>query len=285
VRVGSLFGSKKLFFLHLQFFKKMIKKLRILLFFTCFGQVLAAQSPTDRSQIEAVIQSYFDGWFTGDTTKVGYAMHASCRLKLYRDSFIEVTRTDYLSRFKPSTRPAQSDARILSIQITDNIASAKCEIETARFLFTDYFNLLRIGDRWYIVDKVSTRLDKTTLPPDPEKASLDSIERTSRALAQAQLDAYNTRDIEGFLRPYGDSVKVHGFPNKLYYRGIGQMRSEYQQMFDQTPNLHCDLLGRIVRGNYVIDHEQVTTAKDRPPFRAVAIYRVLNGKIVEVWFL
>lgn len=32
--------------------------------------------------------------------------------------------------------------------------------ETAERLFTDYFNLLKEGDRWYITDKVSTNIAK-----------------------------------------------------------------------------------------------------------------------------
>ena len=43
---------------------------------------------------------------------------------------------------------------------TENIASAKCELETGKALFTDYFNLVKTNDGWFIVDKVSTRVDK-----------------------------------------------------------------------------------------------------------------------------
>ncbi len=246
-------------------------------------QCLSAQNTTDRTQIETVIQSYFDGWFTGDTTKVGSAMHASCRLKFYRDSFTEMSRATYLGRFKPTTRQPNTDARIVHLDITDNIASAKCEIETPKFIFTDYFNLLRVQDRWYIIDKVSTRIEKK--PLEPTEARRDSMERVARALAQAQLDAYNARDIEAFVKPYADSVKVHGFPNQVYYQGVAKMHADYKDMFEKTPNLHCELLGRIAIGNYIIDRERVTFAKDRPALHAVAIYRVVGGKIAEVWFL
>jgi metallo-beta-lactamase class B len=115
----------------------------------------------ERKQLETTIQYYFDGWLTGDTTLVGKAMHSSCKLKLYRDGkFTEINRTDYLSRFKPSPRNPESAGRIKMIDITGNIATAKCELETPKALFTDYFNLIKVGDAWYIVDKVSTREDK-----------------------------------------------------------------------------------------------------------------------------
>jgi hypothetical protein len=80
-------------------------------------------------------------------------------------------------------------------------------------------------------------------------------------------------------------VKVHVFPNHLDYQGTDKMRPGYQEMFEYNTNLHCELLGRIVLGNYVIDRERVTFSKDRPAFHAVAIYKIENGKIAEVWFL
>jgi hypothetical protein len=98
---------------------------------------------------------------TGDTTKVGKAMHSTCRLKVYRDGvFRNVDRTQYLSGFKPHPKEDGTFGRIKSIDFTGNIASAKCEIETPKALFTDYFNLIKINDWWFIVDKISTRVDK-----------------------------------------------------------------------------------------------------------------------------
>lgn len=121
------------------------------------------QAQTDeKTQIETLIKDfYFEGWMTGDTAKVGKAMHASCKLKYYRDNtFTEVSRADYLSRFKPRAKEAGTEGRIISLDITGNIASAKCELETPKAVFTDYFNLIRTSEGWYIVDKVSTRKDK-----------------------------------------------------------------------------------------------------------------------------
>ncbi len=116
----------------------------------------------DEVAIEKVIQNYFDGWLTGDTTLVGSAMHKSCHLKFVRDGQIDIrNRTQYLSGFRPRPRLANAEGRILSIDITRTAAEAKIELETENRLFTDYFNLLKEGDRWYITDKVSTNISKT----------------------------------------------------------------------------------------------------------------------------
>jgi aldose sugar dehydrogenase len=120
--------------------------------------VLSQNNPTERQLIEQTIQLYFDGWATGDTTKVGKAMHASCHLKNFRDGkFVEFSRSQYLSLFKPHERPANLSTRIVTIDITNNMGSAKVEISTARDLFTDYFNLMKTTEGWFIADKVSTR--------------------------------------------------------------------------------------------------------------------------------
>lgn len=104
-------------------------------------------------------------------------------------------------------------------------------------------------------------------------------------LAQEQLDAYNNRDIEAFLKPYSDSVTVYMYPNRLLYTGKATMRSEYATMFKNTPDLHCTLKNRIVVGNTVIDEESVIFNKNKPPFHAAAIYTIAEGRIVSVQFI
>jgi aldose sugar dehydrogenase len=122
--------------------------------FTAFSQ----NAPTERELIEKTIQNYFDGWATGDSTKLGQAMHASCHLKNYNDGkFTEFTRARYLSLFKLHERSINLITRIVSVDITNNMGSAKVEISTEKDLYTDYFNLMKTNEGWFIADKVSTR--------------------------------------------------------------------------------------------------------------------------------
>lgn len=108
-------------------------------------------------------------------------------------------------------------------------------------------------------------------------------ETSVRELAQEQLEAYNKRDIEAFLKPYATNVKVYTFPNELNYEGIDEMRKRYTAMFEKTKDLHCKIISRIVKENVVIDEELVTANGNT--FRAVAIYEIEDGKIVTVRFL
>jgi imidazolonepropionase-like amidohydrolase len=111
----------------------------------------------------------------------------------------------------------------------------------------------------------------------------DLLEITPEILAQQQLNAYNQRNIEAFLEPYADDVKVYTFPDQLIYEGKDRMRQGYSSMFENTPNLHCELVNRIVKGNVVIDEESVQFGDQI--IKAVAIYRIKNNKISEVYFV
>jgi aldose sugar dehydrogenase len=118
----------------------------------------AKAQQTEFQQIEKTIGWYFEGWGIGDTTLVGKAMHSTCHLKFYRDGkFTDISRNDYLARFKPQKKPDSLIIRIVSLDITENTAAAKTEIVLPKFIFTDYFNLIKTNEGWFIVDKISVR--------------------------------------------------------------------------------------------------------------------------------
>ncbi len=124
-----------------------------------FGSKAHAQAaaPNDEAQIRAVVNSYFEGWALGDTVRLSAAMHASCHLKFVRNNeFGEVNKQTYLSGFKPQPK-GDVQARILTLRQTGHAAGIVSEITTGSSRYTDYFNLLRIKGRWYIVDKVAYR--------------------------------------------------------------------------------------------------------------------------------
>ena len=109
------------------------------------------------------------------------------------------------------------------------------------------------------------------------------LKETPAALAQRQLNAYNLRNIDAFLEPYADDVEIYNYPDELRFKGKETMREGYAKMFENTPNLHCELLGRIVQGNVVIDKERVQFGDKI--MEAVAIYHIENDKIKRVYFI
>lgn len=108
-------------------------------------------------------------------------------------------------------------------------------------------------------------------------------EVSPRTIVQQQLDAYNARNIDGFLDAFSENVELYTYPEHLRGTGKGYLRKQYESFFETTPDLHCELKNRIVEGNTVIDHELVTA--NGKSFTAVAIYEVENGKIAKVTFI
>ncbi len=111
----------------------------------------------------------------------------------------------------------------------------------------------------------------------------DILKDTPEDLVQRQLNAYNLRNIDAFLEPYADDIEIYMFPDKLQAKGKEAMRQGYESMFQNTPNLHCELVNRMVKGNTVIDYERVQFGDET--VEAIAIYHIENGKIKKVYYI
>ncbi len=109
---------------------------------------------------------------------------------------------------------------------------------------------------------------------------------TPEAVVQRQLDAYNARDIDALMDTYAVDVQTFEHPATLLADGAAALRQRQIVRF-QEPNLHARLINRIVSGNTVIDHEQVTRTFPEGPgtLDLIAIYEVRNGKIAKAWFI
>lgn len=109
---------------------------------------------------------------------------------------------------------------------------------------------------------------------------------TPEQAAQAQLDAYNDRDVDAFLLPYAPNIELAKIPGgAVFARGHAEMRARYSQMFEESPGLHCELKSRICHDRFVVDHEEVTGMRGGDAIGAVAIYEILDGLIARAWFL
>jgi hypothetical protein len=111
------------------------------------------------------------------------------------------------------------------------------------------------------------------------------ITESPENLVQQQLNGYNARDIDAFLAPYSEDVEIYDFPGVLRNKGKDNIKPGYAQMFINTPDLHCQIINRIVLGNTVIDQEHVTGFGDSDPLEALAIYKIEDGKIAKVYFI
>ena len=104
-------------------------------------------------------------------------------------------------------------------------------------------------------------------------------------VVERQLDAYNAHDLERFVAEYDEDVEIYRIPNnEPAMRGRQALSDFYAANRFNRPNLHAKIAGRLVLGNKVIDHEQITGLND-DVLELAAIYEVVNGKIKTVRFV
>lgn len=105
------------------------------------------------------------------------------------------------------------------------------------------------------------------------------------AIVQAQLDHYNNRDLDAFLTMFSDSIKVYSPPETLRMAGKEALRAGYAELFEQAPDLHASITGRLVQGRFVVDQEVVTGLPGGRTLEAVALYEVKDSAITKLWML
>lgn len=105
------------------------------------------------------------------------------------------------------------------------------------------------------------------------------------AFAQRQLDAYNDRDLDRFVREYTEDVLVYRLPGtEPILRGRAALAQHYRSHRFNLPGLHAELVARMVFGNKVIDHERVIGVQAQP-LEVAAIYEVTPDGIAKVWLV
>ena len=107
--------------------------------------------------------------------------------------------------------------------------------------------------------------------------------QTTEEIVQANLDAYNQRNIDKFMEYIADDIAMYNLGEcEPYLKGKEKVRERYSTYFEKSPNLHSEIKKRIVFDNKVIDHEYITGSNDSSdPFELIFIYEVEDGLIVK----
>jgi len=104
-------------------------------------------------------------------------------------------------------------------------------------------------------------------------------------VVQAQLDAYNSQDIDAFSALFAQDAKLYtnlgdSVPS---ITGRENIKKRYGELFRANPNNKSTLIGRMTQGNMVFDHEWITGRDE--PITIMAIYEVKNNLITRCWFV
>jgi hypothetical protein len=103
-------------------------------------------------------------------------------------------------------------------------------------------------------------------------------------IVETQVDAYNRRDLAAFVALYSDDVEVFRLPSTTPgLSGKAAFTEFYRTERFNRPDLHAEIVNRIVLGNKVIDHERITGVQDTP-MEIAAVYEVAGDRIERVWF-
>ena len=112
----------------------------------------------------------------------------------------------------------------------------------------------------------------------------DIIKDSPEILVQRQVNGYNARNIDAFLEPYSDDFETWNYSGEMTGKGKDNLKQRYVDFFEAYPDLHCEIVKRMVLGNKVIDHERITGLSSTP-YEAIAIYEIEDGKIKKVTFV
>jgi hypothetical protein len=100
---------------------------------------------------------------------------------------------------------------------------------------------------------------------------------------QAQVDAYNARDIDAFVAAYTPDVVITDPSGAPMLGGHEAMRDQYGALFDASPDLRAEILGRVSAGGWTVDHERVSRGEETR--EVLVAYRVADGLISRVMML
>jgi len=107
---------------------------------------------------------------------------------------------------------------------------------------------------------------------------------TPEDIVQRQLEAYNARDLARFLENYSEDIEIFRPPADIpAFSGKAALAEYYAAERFNRVGLHATILGRMVLGNKVIDHERIDGVREKP-FEVAAVYEVVDGVIRRAWF-
>jgi hypothetical protein len=105
------------------------------------------------------------------------------------------------------------------------------------------------------------------------------------AVVQAQLDAFNAKDIDALMRTYAEDAQQFALHGERLAEGHDALRPRYLARFEE-PDLFARLLSRTVMGNFVTDLELITRNFPEGPgtLEMLCIYEVIDGRIQRASF-
>jgi len=118
-----------------------------------------SENTSDLELITQTVEHYFQGMYHSDTERLKKAFHPEAYLFGYfQGAFTHASANDWFEMVKQRPAPAKDgepyDMRIVSIDLTGEVAVVKVADLYMDLRFTDYLTLLKVDGEWLIVNKV-----------------------------------------------------------------------------------------------------------------------------------
>lgn len=144
-------------------------KLLTIAWMFCIWQGIHAQNwntmgtTNSKEAVTTLIEQYFKGIQTGDTTLLGQTFHPDALLFGDIDGTpYAKTRNEYLSgvanRVSPDKSGQPFETEILSVEVINSIAVVKLHVKMYAFNYYNFLTLYEMEGKWLIVNKTLTNV-------------------------------------------------------------------------------------------------------------------------------
>ncbi len=126
-------------------------------------EIINERSDIEKSAIkEAIMNYYHEGHVKSDPNLYDNILHDEWKFFLFdENNQLEIVdKNEYLSWYSPENfnNNLNWKTKFYYIDVTNNIGSVKLKLECEEVGYIDYFNLMKINGKWWIVHKLSHKI-------------------------------------------------------------------------------------------------------------------------------
>ena len=107
---------------------------------------------------KAILDYYHEGHVKSDPQLYENVLHPEWKFLLGEEGELRIIdRNEYLSWYDPDNADPELEweTEFYTIDVTESIATVKLRLECQNVRFIDYFNMMKLDGKWWIVHKMS----------------------------------------------------------------------------------------------------------------------------------
>jgi hypothetical protein len=112
---------------------------------------------------KAVLDYYHEGHVKSDPQLYEKILHPEWKFFLLDQGQLRIVdRDEYFSWYNPEDADPELawETEFYSVDVTENIAAVKLRLECQNVRYMDYFNMMKLDGKWWIVHKMSYGVHK-----------------------------------------------------------------------------------------------------------------------------